>query len=86
MPKMPKIVVSLRSVMLYEQSMFCTIDNQKAGKEFNSEPCFFLLIKLIRRRRTSILGTLVQFRQFRHFLGHFIFTQQDLTTIPYFGT
>ncbi len=29
---MPKIVVSLRSVLLYERSMFCTIEHQNKEK------------------------------------------------------
>jgi len=67
MPKVPKIIVSLRSVFIIIGWYF-SMQNHKSENKYSSLFCFFLFIKSIRRRRASILGTLVQFRHFRHFL------------------
>jgi hypothetical protein len=56
------------------------MQNQKSVSEYNRIPCFFLLIKLIRRGRTSILGTLGNFGILGISLGNLIFTQKDFAT------
>ena len=67
---MPKIVVSLRSVMLYERSMFCAIDNQKTRKEFSRELSCPNLIKSIEYLNFRHFR---HFRQFRHFFFKYFF-------------
>ncbi len=54
-PKMPKIVASLRSIFIINAWYF-QHENKKSVSEYNSIPCFFLLIKSI-----------VRLRRIRHF-------------------